>query len=78
MGKEKTKHIKHIKQGSHVEDKPCASKNAHDLCVVCLEPISERATTWPCNHCSFDFHCLLNWVEQRASCPLCRRSNPCH
>ena len=74
MGKEL---VKNIEQGSHVEVKRHASKNVDDQCVVCLEPVSERAITWPCNHYNFDFHCLLNWAEQRASCPLCKPSNPC-
>ena len=46
--------------------------SVQDACVVCLEPISERAIASPCNHCSFDFLCLISWTELRASCPLCR------
>ena len=44
---------------------------AHDSCVVCLEQISDRAIASPCNHCSFDFLCLVSWINQRAVCPLC-------
>lgn len=43
-----------------------------DLCVICLESISERATASPCKHESFDFLCLLSWLRERSSCPLCK------
>jgi Ring finger domain len=43
-----------------------------DACVICLEPISERAVAAPCNHCSFDFLCLVHWLQQQSKCPLCR------
>lgn len=39
-------------------------------CVICLEAISEAAIAVPCGH-SFDFLCLLSWLEQRHVCPLC-------
>lgn len=42
-----------------------------DSCVICLEPVSERAIVVPCNHYSFDFLCLLGWLEHAPSCPLC-------
>jgi hypothetical protein len=41
-------------------------------CVICLEPVSETAIAVPCRHANFDFLCLLSWLEQRRSCPLCR------
>lgn len=44
---------------------------AVDTCVICLEAISERAITVPCNHYSFDFICLASWLNERANCPLC-------
>ncbi len=40
-------------------------------CVICLDVISERAVASPCRH-SFDFHCLLTWLEERSTCPLCK------
>lgn len=40
-------------------------------CVICLEPISECAVAVPCQHANFDFLCLVSWLEQRRSCPLC-------
>ena len=43
-----------------------------DDCVICLDTISEPCTTHPCAHTHFDFLCLLSWLEQRASCPLCQ------
>ena len=41
-------------------------------CVICLETISERAVASPCGHESFDFLCLVSWLQERSSCPLCK------
>lgn len=43
-----------------------------DTCSICLESISERAVAAPCNHLTFDFLCLVQWLQQHASCPLCK------
>ncbi|TLD19554.1 hypothetical protein E2P81_ATG07171 [Venturia nashicola] len=49
------------------------SPSAADSCVICLETISERAVTLPCNHVNFDFICILSWLlDQQARCPLCK------
>lgn len=42
-----------------------------DTCAICLESISERAVAVPCNHLTFDFLCLISWLHERSSCPLC-------
>ncbi|KAI9745946.1 MAG: hypothetical protein M1818_000627 [Claussenomyces sp. TS43310] len=42
-----------------------------DCCVICLDAISERAKAIPCGHATFDFLCLISWLEERAKCPLC-------
>lgn len=42
-----------------------------DCCVICLDIVSERAVASPCRHHSFDFLCLLSWLQQRSKCPLC-------
>lgn len=49
-----------------------ASQAIPDHCVICLEQITERAISVPCNHYTFDFLCLASWVQQRSACPLCR------
>ncbi|KAJ5289035.1 hypothetical protein N7478_002065 [Penicillium angulare] len=41
-------------------------------CVICLESITEPSIAKPCNHTNFDFLCLLSWLEQQPSCPLCK------
>ncbi|KAJ5115867.1 hypothetical protein N7456_000215 [Penicillium angulare] len=43
-----------------------------DPCVICLESITEPSIAKPCNHTNFDFLCLLSWLEQQPSCPLCK------
>ena len=42
-----------------------------DLCVICLDTVSERAVASPCRHHSFDFLCLVSWLQERSTCPLC-------
>ena len=49
-----------------------ASGEIPDGCVICLDSISEQAVTLPCKHCSFDFLCLVSWLEERSVCPLCQ------
>lgn len=47
-------------------------KKPIEPCVICLEPISERAITAPCNHATFDFLCLVSWLQEHSQCPLCK------
>ena len=42
-----------------------------DICVICLDTVSERAIAAPCRHHSFDFLCLVSWLQERPTCPLC-------
>ncbi|KAG9231028.1 RING finger domain protein [Amylocarpus encephaloides] len=41
-------------------------------CVICLERITDLAVAQPCRHGSFDFLCLVSWLEEQPSCPLCK------
>lgn len=50
------------------------SSSACDACIICLQPITERAVAVPCNHLAFDFVCLASWLQERTSCPLCNAS----
>lgn len=43
-----------------------------DLCVICLDEVSKRAVASPCQHQSFDFLCLVNWLRESSTCPLCK------
>lgn len=43
-----------------------------DTCVICLSAVTERAITSPCSHYSFDFVCLVSWLQERSTCPLCK------
>ncbi|KKK23074.1 hypothetical protein ARAM_006604 [Aspergillus rambellii] len=47
-------------------------KDVVDLCVICLDAITEPAVAVPCDHANFDFLCLVSWLEQRRNCPLCK------
>jgi hypothetical protein len=51
---------------------PASDSDAADCCVICLDRITEKAKAHPCLHQSFDYLCLLSWLEQRPSCPLCK------
>ncbi|PSN62873.1 hypothetical protein BS50DRAFT_501516 [Corynespora cassiicola Philippines] len=46
--------------------------DSEDTCVICLSPVTERAITVPCNHWTFDFICLVSWLQERSACPLCK------
>ena len=60
---------------STLEEVNKAADNATDdlegPCVICLEAVHERAVASPCRHFSFDFLCLVNWLQERSICPLC-------
>ncbi|KAL5377058.1 hypothetical protein DPSP01_010023 [Paraphaeosphaeria sporulosa] len=56
----------------HRMDTDHSSSKDEDTCVICLSVITERAVAVPCNHCTFDFICLVSWLQQRTSCPLCK------
>ncbi|KAF2813883.1 uncharacterized protein BDZ99DRAFT_485973 [Mytilinidion resinicola] len=59
-------------QFATLEALPAASRTEDnsETCVICLSAISERAITVPCNHYSFDFICLVSWLQERSACPL--------
>ena len=52
-----------IQDGANVEE---------NCCVICLERISELAIPQPCKHDNFDFLCLISWLQEQPSCPLCK------
>ena len=43
-----------------------------DCCVICLEPVCERATAQPCQHRNFHWICLAHWLQESEFCPLCK------
>ncbi|KAK3295365.1 uncharacterized protein B0H64DRAFT_144967 [Chaetomium fimeti] len=42
-------------------------------CVICLGDLEEQCEALPCRHNDFDYLCLITWLENRATCPLCKR-----
>lgn len=49
-----------------------ATEGAPDCCIICLGDLSERCEARPCRHDSFDYHCLITWLQERENCPLCK------
>ncbi|KAJ6087438.1 hypothetical protein N7467_006352 [Penicillium canescens] len=41
-------------------------------CVICLDKITEPCVAQPCHHENFDFLCLVSWLEEQPTCPLCK------
>lgn len=48
------------------------SSRPTDCCVICLDCISEPCAALPCAHAHFDFLCLLSWLQECPTCPLCK------
>ncbi|KAI9471728.1 hypothetical protein BX667DRAFT_98723 [Coemansia mojavensis] len=46
---------------------------AEYLCPICLQTVDEQAFTDPCYH-QFCFLCIMQWIEHKPSCPLCKRT----
>lgn len=55
-----------------VQATAATGQNELDPCVICLESISEKAVAYPCKHESFDFLCLISWLQEKDTCPLCK------
>lgn len=58
--------------GFRIKGKAKQKDAPQDTCVICLEPVTERAVAVPCNHLTFDFLCLCSWSQEQPSCPLCK------
>ena len=56
---------------SLAESRPDCKQPLED-CSICLESISERAIASPCQHATFDFLCLVSWLQEHTTCPLCK------
>ncbi|KAF1982064.1 hypothetical protein K402DRAFT_307967, partial [Aulographum hederae CBS 113979] len=58
------------------EDLSAEERKSKDVptenCVICLDRITERAITQPCQHSTFDFICLVSWLHECSTCPLCK------
>ncbi|GAB7361296.1 hypothetical protein MBLNU230_g1355t1 [Neophaeotheca triangularis] len=57
---------------NHVTRREEKAAAREDTCSICLENISERAIAYPCNHVTFDFLCLVSWLQEQEFCPLCK------
>lgn len=58
--------------GFRIKGKAKQRDAPQDTCVICLDPVTERAVAVPCNHLNFDFLCLCSWAQEHPSCPLCK------
>ncbi|KAK8222125.1 hypothetical protein M8818_000295 [Zalaria obscura] len=65
--------LTHDKGKQPVREEHAVDNDApQDTCVICLERITERAVAVPCNHLNFDFLCLVSWIQEQPTCPLCK------
>lgn len=55
-----------------VKNRDESENDSADPCVICLDSISEPAIAVPCQHSSFDFLCLVSWLQEQPTCPLCK------
>ena len=69
--KTETVHINSDSTSEQIKAITGRTGNDIDLCVICLETVSERAVAFPCRHHNFDFLCLASWLQERPTCPLC-------
>ena len=71
---EESQSRKRVLKATLTEVKSSAEDNDNhsDPCVICLEAVSERAVARPCCHHSFDYLCLISWLQERTACPLCK------
>lgn len=51
---------------------PSALEKPTECCAICLEDLVDQCEAQPCRHNKFDFQCLITWLQQRATCPLCK------
>ena len=58
--------------GFRIKGKAKLRDAPQDTCVICLDPVTERAVAVPCNHLNFDFLCLCSWTQEQPCCPLCK------
>ncbi|KYK60791.1 hypothetical protein DCS_01929 [Drechmeria coniospora] len=42
-----------------------------DICVVCLDPITEFCQLHPCRHHNYHFGCIDEWLSIGPGCPIC-------
>ncbi|XP_026410204.1 E3 ubiquitin-protein ligase RNF181-like [Papaver somniferum] len=51
----------------------CLPSTANIACAICLElsRVKEEISRMPCGHI-FHADCLISWLEQSNSCPMCR------
>merc|ERR1711964_155064 len=43
-----------------------------ETCAICLdEMLDDDKKKTPCDH-NFHLHCILNWLNEKGDCPLCR------
>ncbi|TAQ85247.1 hypothetical protein B7494_g6441 [Chlorociboria aeruginascens] len=45
---------------------------AAKCCVICLGDLIEQCEARPCRHDNFDYLCLITWLQEQATCPLCK------
>jgi hypothetical protein len=54
-----------------VFNKPEKNYNNNNTCSICINKINNKESYLPCGHV-FHSDCILNWMEYKMNCPICR------
>lgn len=49
-----------------------SAEETTECCVICLGEVVEQCEARPCQHNKFDYICLVTWVQEHPTCPLCK------
>lgn len=69
--------VQSLKRKRAMDDNGDDDQRANKICVICQDELGKEGTSvaMPCDH---EFHdkCIVRWLEQAHSCPICRFKLP--
>lgn len=62
-----------FRDGANRTRRQIVTEGCHDSCRVCFEDFKIGDRACQCPHCKHTFHrkCLMKWLENGSTCPLC-------
>ncbi|XP_042478854.1 E3 ubiquitin-protein ligase CIP8-like [Macadamia integrifolia] len=66
-----------IKKFDDIDEDPSSSSSSTESCMICMDEYVRGVDVvrLPCSHL-FHGECIVNWLEHKNSCPLCRSVLP--